>query len=93
MNIQTEAEIERIRAALNEAIKNFKPNPRRVAFYHIKPFHDKIVEWRSHQASCRTIMLLLKCAGVKTSKARVAEYCRVVLNGKKPRKRKRSRRF
>ncbi len=44
MDIQTESEVERIRAALNEAIKNFQPNPRRVVFYHLKPFHDKIVE-------------------------------------------------
>lgn len=89
MNIQTEAEIERIRKALDEEIKNFQPNPRRVPFYHLKPFHNKIVEWRSFQASCRTIMMLLKHEGVKTSRARVAEYCRVVLDGKRPRKRKR----
>ncbi len=93
MEIQTESEVERIRAALNEAIKNFQPNHRRVVFYHLKPFHDKIVEWRSLQASYNTIALLLKSQGVQTSKARVAEYGRVVLDGKKPRKRKRARRL
>ena len=92
MDIQTESEVERIRVALNEAIKIFKPNPRRVVFYHLKPFHDKIVEWRSMQASYSIIARMLKGQGVKTSKARVAEYGRVVLEGKKPRKRKRSRR-
>ena len=93
MKIQTEEEIERIRAALNEVIKNFKPNPRRVVFYHLKPYHDKIVEWRTMQASYKTIAVLLKAQGVKTSRARVAEYGRVVLDGKKPRRRKRSRWF
>ena len=88
MNIQTEAEIERVRAALQKEIENFQPNPRRVLFYHLKPFHDQIVEWRSMQASYRTIMHLLKGKGVKTSRARVAEYGRVVLDGKRPRKRR-----
>jgi len=89
---QTEEEVERIRAALNEAIKNFQPNPRRVVFYHLKPHHDKIVKWRSMHASYGIIARMLKGQGVQTSKARVAEYGRVVLDGKKPRKRKRARR-
>jgi hypothetical protein len=42
------------------------------------------------QASYRTIALLLKSQGVQTGKARVAEYGRVVRDGKKPRKRKRA---
>jgi hypothetical protein len=93
MNTQTEEEIERTHKALEEAIKDFKPNPRRVVFYHLKPFHDKIVEWRSMQASYNTIARFLKGAGVKTSRARVAEYGRVVLDGRKPRRRKPARRF
>lgn len=92
-HIQTEEEIERTRAALDEFIKNFKPNLRRVVFYHLKPVHDKIVEWRSMGASYSTIALMLKDQGVQTSRARVAEHGRVVLDGKKPRRRKRSRRF
>ncbi len=92
MHIQTEEEIQRTIAGLNELIKNFKPNPRRVVFYHLKPFHEKIVEWRSMHASYSIIARMLKGQGVQTSKARVAEYGRVVLDGKKPRKRKRARR-
>jgi hypothetical protein len=71
MNMQTEEEIKRTRAALDELIKNFKPNPRRVVFYHLKPFNDKIVEWRSLQASYNTIVFMLKSPSVKTSRARV----------------------
>jgi predicted sugar kinase len=54
----------------------------------LKPFHDSIVELRGKNASYAAIAELLEQHGVKTSRARVAEYGRVVLEGGKRRKRR-----
>ena len=74
--------------SLRKAIQEFRPNPRRVPFNSLKPFHDSIVELRSKRASYRSVAELLQQHGVKTSRARVAEYGRIVLDGGKSRKRR-----
>jgi hypothetical protein len=73
---------------LRKAIQEFRPNPHRVPFNNLKPFHDSIVEWRNKNASYVAIADLLQQHGVKTSRARVAEYGRIVLEGGKSRKRR-----
>ena len=73
---------------LRKAIQEFRPNPHRVPFNNLKPFHDSIVELRSKRASYRSVAELLQQHGVKTSRARVAEYGRIVLDGGKSRKRR-----
>jgi len=60
---------------------------------NLKPFHDSIVELRGKKASYAVIADLLQQNGVKTSRARVAEYGRIVLDGGKTRKRRRQRRI
>ena len=57
-------------------------------FNNLKPLHDCIVELRNKRASYVAIADLLKQHGVKTSRARVAEYGRIVLEGGKTRKRR-----
>lgn len=52
-----------------------------------------IVELRTKTASYEVIAELLQQHGVKTSRARVAEYGRVVLSGGKTRKRRRGQRI
>ena len=74
--------------ALRKAIKEFQPNPRRVQFINLKPVHDSIAELRKQNASYAVIAELLQQHGVKTSRARVAEYGRIVLDGGKSRKRR-----
>jgi hypothetical protein len=74
--------------SLHKAIQEFRPNPHRVPFNNLKPFHDSIVELRGKQASYSVIAELLQQHGVKTSRARVAEYGRIVLDGGKSRKRR-----
>jgi pyruvate/2-oxoglutarate dehydrogenase complex dihydrolipoamide acyltransferase (E2) component len=74
--------------SLRKAIQTFRPNPYRVPFNNLKPFHDSIVELRGKQASYSVIAELLQQHGVKTSRARVAEYGRIVLEGGKSRKRR-----
>jgi len=74
--------------SLRKAIQEFRPNPHRVPFNNLKPFHDSIVELRSKRASYRSVAELLQQHGVKTSRARVAEYGRIVLDGGKSRKRR-----
>ena len=74
--------------ALRKAIREYQPNPRRVPFSRLTAFHDAIVELRSKQASYSVIFELLQQHGVKTSRARVAEYGRIVLAGGKSRKRR-----
>jgi len=74
--------------SLRKAIQEFRPNPHRVPFNSLKPFHDSIVELRSKRASYRSVAELLQQHGVKTSRARVAEYGRIVLDGGKSRKRR-----
>jgi hypothetical protein len=73
---------------IRKAMREFQPNPRRVPFTNLKPFHDSLVELRGKNASYDAIADLLKQNGVNTSRARVAEYGRIVLDGGKRRKRR-----
>jgi len=74
--------------SLRKAVQEFRPNPRRVPFNGLKPVHDSIVEMRKRTVSYAAIAELLQQHGVKTSRARVAEYGRIVLEGGKKRKRR-----
>jgi hypothetical protein len=75
---------------LRKAIREYQPDPSRIPFSNLKPFHDSIVELRGKNASYAAIAEILQQHGVKTSRARVAEYGRIVLeDGKKRRRRKR----
>jgi hypothetical protein len=74
--------------SLRRAVQEFRPNPRRVPFNGLKPVHDSIAELRRQNASCSAIADLLQQHGVKTSRARVAEYVRIVLDGGKQRQRR-----
>jgi hypothetical protein len=73
---------------LSKAIREYQPDPSRIPFNNLKPFHDSIVELRSKNASYAAMAELLIQNGVKTSRARVAEYGRIVLEGGKRRKRR-----
>jgi hypothetical protein len=73
---------------LHKAVQEFRLNPRRVPFNNLKPLHESIVELRGKKASYAAIADLLKQNGVKTSRARVTEYGRIVLEGGKRRKRR-----
>jgi hypothetical protein len=73
---------------LRKAIREYQPESSRIPFGNLKPFHDSIVELRGKQASYAVIADLLKQNGVKTSRARVAEYGRIMLDGGKRRKRR-----
>ena len=76
--------------SLHKAVQEFRPVPHRVPFNGLKPVHDSIVELRKQNVSYAAIAELLEQHGVKTSRARVAEYGRIVLEGgkkRKPRKR------
>ena len=74
--------------SLRKAIQEYQPDPSRIPFSNLKPFHDSIVELRGKNASYAAIADLLMQHGVKTSRARVAEYGRIVLEGGKSRKRR-----
>ena len=74
--------------SLRKAVQEFRPNPHRVPFNGLKPVHDSIVELCKQNASYTAIADLLQQHGVKTSRARVAEYGRIVLEGGKRRKRR-----
>ncbi len=74
--------------SLRKAVQEFQPNPHRVPFNNLKPFHDSIVELRGKKASYFIIAEILQQNGIKTSRARVAEYGRIVLDGGKSRKRR-----
>src|SRR5208282_1754764 len=74
--------------ALRKAVQAFRPNPHRVPFNNFSPVHDSIVALRGQKASYAVIAELLQQHGVKTSRARVAEYGRIVLDGGKSRKRR-----
>jgi hypothetical protein len=74
--------------SLRKAIQEYQPDPSRVPFSNLKPFRDSIVELRGKNASYAAIAELLEHHGVKTSRARVAEYGRIVLEGGKSRKRR-----
>jgi len=71
---------------LRKAIREYQPDPSRVPFSNLKPFHDSIVELRGKNASYAAIAEILQQNGVKTSRACVAEYGRIVLEGGKRRK-------
>jgi hypothetical protein len=73
---------------LRKAIREYQPDPSRIPFNNLKPFHDSIVELRDKNASYAAIAELLQQHGVKTSRARVAEYGRIVLEDDKKRKRR-----
>ncbi|MGB7746815.1 MAG: hypothetical protein WBN75_05945 [Verrucomicrobiia bacterium] len=73
---------------LRKAVQEFRPNPHRVPFNNLKPFHDSIVELRGKKASYFIIAEILQQNGIETSRARVAEYGRIVLEGGKSRKRR-----
>ena len=74
--------------SLHKAVQDFHPNPHRVPFHNLKPFHDSILELRRKNASYATSAELLQQHGAKTSRARVAEYGRIVLAGRKNRRRR-----
>jgi len=74
--------------SLRKAVQEFRPNPHRVPFTSLKPVHEAIAELRRQNASYAAIAELLQQHGVKTSRARVAEYGRVVLDGGKSRRRR-----
>jgi len=74
--------------SLRAAVQEFRPNPHRVPFNSLKAVHDSIVELRGKKASYFVIAEILQQNGVKTSRARVAEYGRIVLEGGKSRKRR-----
>jgi hypothetical protein len=73
---------------LRKAVQEFRPNLHRVPFNNLKPIHDSIVELRRRKISYASIADLLIQHGVGTSRARVAEYGRIVLDGGKSRKRR-----
>ena len=74
--------------SLRKAVQEFRPSPHRVPFNGLKPVHDSIVQLRKQNVSYSAIAELLEQHGVKTSRARVAEYGRIVLDGGKSRKRR-----
>jgi hypothetical protein len=74
--------------SLRKAVREFRSNPHRIPFNSLKPVHDSIVELRKQNVSYAAIADLLIQHGVKTSRARVAEYGRIVLDGGKSRKRR-----
>ena len=74
--------------SLHKAVQEFRPVPHRVPFNGLKLAHDSIVELRKRTVSYAAIAELLQQHGVKTSRARVAEYGRIVLESGKSRKRR-----
>ncbi len=73
---------------LRKAVQEFQPNPHRVPFTNLKLVHDSIVELRNRTISYAAIAELLQQHGIKASRARVAEYGRIVLDGGRKRKRR-----
>ncbi len=74
--------------SLRKVVQEFRPNPHRVPFNNLKPFHDSIAELRGKKASYFIIAEILQQHGVRTSRARVAEYGRIVLDGGRSHKRR-----
>src|SRR4029077_14212083 len=74
---------------LRKLVQEFQPNPHRVPFRNLEPFRESIEILRVKGASYAVISDLLRQHGVKTSRARVAEYGRTVLDKQKPRRRRR----
>ena len=79
--------------SLRKAVQEFRTVPHRVPFNVLKLVHDSIVELRKQTVSYAAIAELLQQHGVKTSRARVAEYGRIVLEGGKKRKRRKRAKF
>src|ERR1017187_8189710 len=79
--------------SLRKAAQEFRPNPRRVPYNCLKPVHESIAELRKQNVSYAVIADLLQQHGVKTSRARVAEYGRIVMDGGKSRKRRKRLKF
>jgi hypothetical protein len=73
---------------LRKAVQEFRPNPHRIPFTNLKSAHDSIAELHKRNVSYAAIAELLQQHGIKTSRARVAEYGRIVLEGGKKRKRR-----
>jgi hypothetical protein len=73
---------------LRKAVMEFRPDLHRLPFINLRQVHDSIAELRKQKASYASIADLLKQHGVKTSRARVAEYGRIVLDGGKSRRRR-----
>jgi hypothetical protein len=73
---------------LRKAVQEFQPAPSRIPFHTLKPYHEFIVMLRAKRGSYRSVAELLEKQGVKTSRARVAEYGRIVLEDGKKRKRR-----
>ena len=73
---------------LRQAVQEFQPAPNRIPFHTLKPYHEFIVMLRAKRASYRSVAELLEKQGVNTSRARVAEYGRIMLDGGKRRKRR-----
>ena len=78
---------------LRQAVQKFQPTPSRIPFHTLKPYHEFIVMLRAKRASYRSVAELLEKQGVNTSRARVAEYGRIVLEGGKRRKRRKHARI
>ena len=77
---------------LRKIAEEFQPAPSRIPFHTLKPYHEFIVTLRTKRASYRSVAELLEKQGVKTSRARVAEYGRIMLDdGKRRKRRKRAR--
>ena len=89
MNMPTSPPLTANPELLRKLVQEFKPNPHRVPFRNLEPFRDSIETLREKGASYAVIADLLREHGVKTSRARVAEYGRTVLEKQKPRKRRR----
>ena len=78
--------------SLHKAVQEFQPASSRIPFHALKPYHEFIVMLRAKRASYRSVAELLEKHGVHTSRARVAEYGRIVLeSGKKRKRRKRAK--
>jgi hypothetical protein len=74
--------------ALRNMVQDFRPNPQRMPFTSLKSADTSIADLRQKKASYATIADLLIPHGVKTRRARVAEYGRIILDGGKLRKRR-----
>src|SRR5262245_31002715 len=74
--------------SLRKFAQEFQPTQRRIPFRNLEPFRDSIETLRAKGASYAVIAALLGEHGVETSRARVAEYGRTVLDKQKPRKRR-----
>jgi hypothetical protein len=73
---------------LRKAVQAYHPHPHRIPFKDLKPVHDSIVELHNRTISYAAIAELLRQHGIKTSRARVAEYGRTILESGKSRKRR-----